>query len=185
VTELESYDLLDAASLQHGMPELVRDRKILTYVRDRFEYEPGLILAETLKAYNVTNSRSIGSSYSVAETHRNILLDILSDARAAAPMVQTANFHSSANPKSYFYVFSHKSDYGDYAGVSSTNTTVTIVIYFCSSFIEMHIYIKKYILILYVYETLVSRLKGGTGWGHFPKKKKIEDRPHEDIKLNM
>jgi hypothetical protein len=162
VTELESYNLLDAVSLQYGMLEQERDKMIRTYVRDRFEDEPGLILAETLKAYNVTNRRSIDPSHSVAETHRDILLDILSDARAAAPMVQTANFHSSANPKSYFYVFSHKSEYGDYAGVSITNTIVIIIIYFYSSFIEMHIYIKKCILILHVCETLVSRPKGIT-----------------------
>jgi hypothetical protein len=136
VTELESYDLLDAVSLQHGMLEQERDRTIRTYVRERFEYEPGLILAETLKAYNVTSLRSSVSLQSVAETHRDILLDILSDARFAAPMVQTANFHSSANPRSYFYVFSHKSVYGDYATVSITKTIV-IIIYFCSFFIEM------------------------------------------------
>lgn len=163
MTELESYDLLDAVALQHGMLEQERDRKIRTYVRDRFEYEPGLILAETLKAYNVTNRRSIDSSYSVAETHRDILLDILSDARAAAPMVQTANFHSSANPKSYFYVFAHKSVYGDYAGVSITYTIVIIIIYLYSSFIEMQIYIKKCIPIPHSYETLVSRPKGSKG----------------------
>lgn len=136
MTELESYDLLDAVSLQHGMLEQERDRTIRTYVRERFEYEPGLILAETLKAYNVTSLRSSVSLQSVAETHRDILLDILSDARFAAPMVQTANFHSSANPRSYFYVFSHKSVYGDYATVSITKTIV-IIIYFCSFFIEM------------------------------------------------
>ena len=136
MTELESYDLLDAVSLQHGMLEQERDRTIRTYVRERFEYEPGLILAETLKAYNVTSLRSSVSLQSVAETHRDILLDILSDARFAAPLVQTANFHSSANPRSYFYVFSHKSVYGDYATVSITKTIV-IIIYFCSFFIEM------------------------------------------------
>jgi hypothetical protein len=125
VTQLESYDVLDAASLQYGIQEQERDKKIRTYVRERFEYEPGLSLAETLNAYNVTKRRSSFSSQSVAETHRDILLDILSDARTAAPMVQTANFHSSANPKSYFYVFSHRSAYGDYAGVSTSESNVT------------------------------------------------------------
>jgi hypothetical protein len=118
VTELESYALLDAVSLQYGMLEKERDKKIRSYVRERFEYEPGLSLAETLKAYNVTRRPLSASSRSVAEMHRDILLDILSDARVAAPMVQTANFHSDANPKSYFYVFAHRSLYGDYAGVS-------------------------------------------------------------------
>jgi hypothetical protein len=128
VTEVESFDLLDAVSLQHGMLEQDRDKKIRTYVTERFEYEPGLVLAETLKAYNVTKRRSSASSQSVAETHRDILLDILSDARAGAPMVQTANFHSSANPRSYFYVFTHKSVYGDYAGVSVTEANIMITI---------------------------------------------------------
>jgi hypothetical protein len=118
VTELESYDLLDAVSLQYGMLEQERDNKIRSYVRERFEYEPGLSLAETLKAYNVTRRQLSASSSSVAETNRDILLDILSDARVAAPMVQTANFHSSANPKSYFYVFAHRSIYGHYSWVS-------------------------------------------------------------------
>jgi hypothetical protein len=125
VTQLESYDVLDAASLQYGIQEQERDKKIRTYVRERFEYEPDLSLAETLNAYNVTKRRSSFSSQSVAETHRDILLDILSDARTAAPMVQTANFHSSANPKSYFYVFSHRSAYGDYTGVSTSESNVT------------------------------------------------------------
>jgi hypothetical protein len=124
VTQLESYDLLDAVTLQYGMREQERDRKIRTYVQDRFEFEPDLSLAKTLKAYDVTRRRASSSSQSVAETHRDILLDILSDARAAAPMVQTANFHSSANPKSYFYVFSHRSAYGDYAGVSTSESGV-------------------------------------------------------------
>ncbi|PNF43770.1 hypothetical protein B7P43_G11411 [Cryptotermes secundus] len=97
------------------MLEQERDKEIRSYVRERFEYEPGLSLAETLKAYNVIRRQLNESTRSVAETNRDILLDILSDARAAAPMVQTANFHSSANPKSYFYVFAHKSIYGDYS----------------------------------------------------------------------
>jgi hypothetical protein len=138
VTELESYDLLDAVSLQYGMLEQERDKKILTYVRERFEYEPGLSLAETLKAYNVTRRRSTYSLGSVAETHRDILLDILSDARVVAPMVQTANFHSSANPRSYFYVFSHRSVYGDYAGVSAlklNHLTFTLYFYLAVSYL--------------------------------------------------
>ncbi|XP_069701931.1 uncharacterized protein [Periplaneta americana] len=117
VTELESYNLLDAVSLQYGMLEQDRDKKIRSYVQERFQYLPDLSLAETLKAYNVTRRRTSASSQSIAETNRDILLDVLSDARVAAPMVQTANFHSSVNPQSYFYVFSHTSSHGHYTGV--------------------------------------------------------------------
>lgn len=52
------------------------------------------------------------------QNHRDTVLDILSDAQVAAPIVQTANFHSKANPSSYFYVFSHNSMSGEYAAVS-------------------------------------------------------------------
>ena len=118
VTELESYNLLDAVSLHFGMLEQERDKKIRSYVQERFEYLPDMYLAETLKAYtDVTRRSSESSSQSIAENNRNTLLDILSDARVVAPMVQTAKFHSSANPKSYFYVFSHRNTYGDYESV--------------------------------------------------------------------
>lgn len=53
-------------------------------------------------------------SLSAAESHRNTLLEILSDARVAAPMVRTADYHSQANPKSYFYVFKHLTKYADF-----------------------------------------------------------------------
>ncbi|KAJ4427222.1 hypothetical protein ANN_24839 [Periplaneta americana] len=126
VTELESYNLLDAVSLQYGMLEQDRDKKIRSYVQERFQYLPDLSLAETLKAYNVTRRRTSASSQSIAETNRDILLDVLSDARVAAPMVQTANFHSSVNPQSYFYVFSHTSSHGHYTGSAVKNLKVRI-----------------------------------------------------------
>ncbi|PSN38813.1 hypothetical protein C0J52_07890 [Blattella germanica] len=119
VTELESYNLLDAVSLRYGMLEQDRDKKIRAYVQERFQYLPDMYLAETLKAYTDVSRRiSDSSSQSIAENNRDTLLDILSDARVVAPMVQTANFHSSANPKSYFYVFSHRNMYGDFATVT-------------------------------------------------------------------
>lgn len=52
-----------------------------------------------------------------ADEHRDTVLDILSDARVAAPLMQMADFHAKANPKSYFYVFKHNSQFGEFAQV--------------------------------------------------------------------
>lgn len=45
---------------------------------------------------------------------RDELLDILSDARTVAPVVQTGLYHSAINLQSYFYVFSHKTHSKEY-----------------------------------------------------------------------
>ena len=50
---------------------------------------------------------------------RDQLLEIVSDARLVAPLVKMAELHSKVNPKSYLYWFTHKTQFGDYAEVSS------------------------------------------------------------------
>ncbi|KAJ8870817.1 hypothetical protein PR048_027116 [Dryococelus australis] len=112
VTELESYHLLGGVALSYGLLERERDQLLHSYFQDKFQFKPDVALAETLKEY--TDWRQ-SQSRPMAEEHRDVLLDILSDARVVAPLVKTANFHSSANPKSYFYVFTHKSLFGDFA----------------------------------------------------------------------
>lgn len=57
---------------------------------------------------------------SLADIHRDTLLDILSDARVAAPMVQTGLYLAKVNPKCYMYVFGHNSEAGEYGRVSGT-----------------------------------------------------------------
>lgn len=81
---------------------------------------PDVAMAKTLRQYN---HWYMGSSRSAAEEHRDKVLEILSDARVGAPLVQTATYHSQANPKSYFYIFRHRSKYGSYPSVSSEVST--------------------------------------------------------------
>lgn len=45
---------------------------------------------------------------------RDELLDILSDARTVAPVIQTGLYHSALHIQSYFYVFSHKTHSKEY-----------------------------------------------------------------------
>lgn len=64
--------------------------------------------------------------------HRDILLEIFSDARVAAPIVQTGIYLSKEIPKCFMYVFAHNSDEGEYGTVSISNKK--IVKSFCNNF---------------------------------------------------
>lgn len=100
VTEMESDHLFDSAALIHGLLERERDANLRAYLQARFEYRPDAALASTLSEYTDLSQTS-------SLQHRDTVLEILSDARVAAPIVQMADYHSVVNPKSYFYVFGH------------------------------------------------------------------------------
>uniref|UniRef100_A0A1B0BD76 Uncharacterized protein n=1 Tax=Glossina palpalis gambiensis TaxID=67801 RepID=A0A1B0BD76_9MUSC len=52
--------------------------------------------------------------------HRDVVLDILSDARVVGPLMQTGLFHAEVNRRNYMYVFGHNSFGGPHASVSTT-----------------------------------------------------------------
>lgn len=54
--------------------------------------------------------------------HRDVVLDILSDARVVGPLLQTGTFHADVNRRNYMYVFGHNSATGPYAHVSISQT---------------------------------------------------------------
>uniref|UniRef100_A0A1B6C6P7 Carboxylesterase type B domain-containing protein n=1 Tax=Clastoptera arizonana TaxID=38151 RepID=A0A1B6C6P7_9HEMI len=107
LTEVESYHLLDAVSLAHGMLEEDQQYMLRNYLQARFELLPDVALAKTTQQYTTWLKSS-------AIDHRNNILEVLSDARVAAPIIQMANYHSQANNNSYFYVFKHISKFGAY-----------------------------------------------------------------------
>lgn len=103
------------------MLENDRDRELSRYLRSRCEMKPELCVTKTLEQYSkpeFTKSEFIlddqiyggyaGQEPDRASLARNALLDILSDARTVAPMVQMAKYHSALTAQSYFYVFTHK-----------------------------------------------------------------------------
>ncbi|KAJ8918286.1 hypothetical protein NQ315_014156, partial [Exocentrus adspersus] len=119
VTELESIHLLGPVALTHGMPEKERDEELRKYVRSRCEMKPELCLMHTLEEYTGSLNDHEYKSYtghepSKALLARDALLDILSDARSVAPIVQMAKYHAALNLQSYFYVFTHKTHSRDY-----------------------------------------------------------------------
>jgi len=120
VSEIESYHLLDAVSLAYGMLEQERDQMLHNYVSARYEMRPDSVFARVLQRYNPGWHLTEHEAAVSAEQTRDQLLSILSDARVTAPVLQMGNFHSVVNPKSYLYVFTHRSKYGDYPGVSET-----------------------------------------------------------------
>ncbi|XP_045470782.1 uncharacterized protein LOC123678053 [Harmonia axyridis] len=104
VTEWESKDMLGPDAIQYGMTHKQRDRELLKYLGFTCERVPDLC-------------RTYTDSYlETMESVRNVLLDILSDARTVAPMVKMGLMHSSATMHSYFYVFSHKTKSKEYLG---------------------------------------------------------------------
>ncbi|XP_066143229.1 neuroligin-4, X-linked-like isoform X1 [Euwallacea fornicatus] len=122
VTELESIHLPLGGDMAviHGMLENKRDEELGKYMRVRCEIKPDVCLAETRAKYNY-NERSFQRDQTWmdgqpdrATLARDELLDILSDARTVAPVLQTGLYHSSLNIQSYFYVFSHKTRAKDY-----------------------------------------------------------------------
>lgn len=116
VTELESIHLLGPVALTHGMLEKERDEELGKYVSSRCEMKPELCLMQTLEEYTGSEFASNDREYegSKAFLARNALLDILSDARTVAPIVQMAKYHAALNLQSYFYVFTHKTHSRNY-----------------------------------------------------------------------
>lgn len=115
LTEMESYHALNAVGLSHGLLENERDAYLRNYMQTHFEIRPDVALALTLQEYTdiYTNPER-----PLPEEHRDTVLEILSDAEVAAPLVQTGLFQSKVNPRSYMYVFAHNSKAGEFANVS-------------------------------------------------------------------
>lgn len=55
------------------------------------------------------------------QEHRDVVLDILSDARVVGPLMQTGLYHADLNRHTFMYVFGHNSHGGPHASVSTAN----------------------------------------------------------------
>lgn len=121
VTQMESVDLLDAVALNQGMLERERDEELLKYFHVRCKKIPELCVARTIKEYKKYVNDDSEKVSTFAAQERNIVLDVLSDARTVAPVVQTGRYHSTPNIQSYFYVFTHKTLSKDYIVSTESN----------------------------------------------------------------
>ncbi|XP_031621624.1 uncharacterized protein LOC116339730 [Contarinia nasturtii] len=117
VTENESYNSINAIGIMHGLLESERDGYLRFYMQNRFD-RPDVVMDLALNTYKAnicTNPKN-----PTPEENRDIVLEILSDARFVAPLIQTGNYHSKANPRTYMYLFSHISKAGDYPNLSQS-----------------------------------------------------------------
>ncbi|KAH8369268.1 hypothetical protein KR009_006097 [Drosophila setifemur] len=112
ITESESYHTLAALALEEGLRENERDNLLRFYMQSRFDVRPDLALAATLKKYQDMYNNPIKATNL---EHRDVVLDILSDARVVGPLLQTGMFHADVHRRNYMYVFGHNSATGPYA----------------------------------------------------------------------
>ncbi|XP_041973848.1 uncharacterized protein LOC121729406 isoform X2 [Aricia agestis] len=117
VTELESYHDFGVIELDHGILENQRDEFIRKYTKIVLQGAENEALKEILKQYAPTK---LDPQRWTVEANREVVLNLLSDARTLAPVVRTANYHASANRQDYFYVFAHNSVSTDYASLNKS-----------------------------------------------------------------
>lgn len=83
MTEIESYNILGRDAIESGIAQIERDHHINRYLMNRFEKRPEVAFLTTLKEYS--NPFLKPSPVSPLD-HRDMLLEVLSDARVTAPM---------------------------------------------------------------------------------------------------
>lgn len=116
VTDMESVDQLNPIALFYGMLEKERNTELQKYFDFRCEQKSKLCFNKTLHRYNVNiyGETEKFAGLATDKANRDVLLDILSDARTVAPVIETGRYHSKLNIQSYFYVFSHKTNSKEY-----------------------------------------------------------------------
>lgn len=96
MTEIESLNILGREAIQNGIPQVERDHNIRRYLVNRFDKRPEIAIMSTLKQY--TSSRLFMKPKPVSQLeHRDMLLEILSDARVVAPMSELIDIRRRVN----------------------------------------------------------------------------------------
>lgn len=83
MSEIESFNILGRDASENGLPQIDRDHNIRRYLMNRFDKRPEIAFLSTLKEY--TNAFLKPKPVSNLD-HRDLLLEVLSDARVTAPM---------------------------------------------------------------------------------------------------
>jgi hypothetical protein len=83
MTELESFNILGRDAILNGIAQVDRDHNIRKYLANRFDKRLEVAFLSTLKEYTDSFLKSKSMSF---YDHRDMLLEILSDARVTAPM---------------------------------------------------------------------------------------------------
>ncbi|XP_024081737.1 neuroligin-4, Y-linked-like [Cimex lectularius] len=121
VTKLSRYDLLlgvvkaeaflafTGDDVQYGIEPDRRTNILRTFVKSTYRYHLSEILATIVNEYTDWE-RPVQHPINI----RDETLEALSDAQYVAPIVHTADLHSSARRNSFLYVFDYQTKFGDY-----------------------------------------------------------------------
>ncbi|GFY40334.1 neuroligin-4, X-linked [Trichonephila inaurata madagascariensis] len=123
-TRVESYFQFSAYEERFGMDSEKRDRVLRTMVRNLFTYHLQEIFLTIVNEYMDWSRPFLHSSDIFDGT-----IDAIGDGLVVAPIIRVGSFHSgnprdtyqystsssSREKKSFFYVFGHQSEYGDYS----------------------------------------------------------------------
>lgn len=115
MAENEAYHNLNAVGTVHGLLPNERDAYVRSYAYSRFEMRPDVAMQRALQEYSDIYEDPLQPK---AEENRDVVWDLLSDARVAAPLLQTGIYQSKVNAKTYMYLFSHISKAGLFTNVS-------------------------------------------------------------------
>ncbi|KAI4466095.1 neuroligin [Holotrichia oblita] len=106
LTEIESINLLKPVYLLHGMLNEELNKELMDYMNAFCEFKAERCKTDAHNKYWYS-MEDYGNSVREVLKSRDVMLDILSDARSAAPMSKMARYHSILNSQSYFYIFGH------------------------------------------------------------------------------
>lgn len=113
VTQAESYFTLSSDDNQYGMELDRRNRLLRTFVRNTYQFHLQEILATIINEYTDWE-RTVLHPVNI----RDETLEALGDAQYVAPLVKTADLHSSQQRSSYFYVFEYQTKASEFPQVS-------------------------------------------------------------------
>jgi carboxylesterase type B len=83
MTEIEAFNILGREASEKGLPQVDRDHTIRRFLMNRYDKRPEIAFLSTLKEYTNTFLKSKPVSNL---DHRDMLLEIMSDAMVTAPM---------------------------------------------------------------------------------------------------
>ncbi|XP_025831626.1 neuroligin-1 [Agrilus planipennis] len=109
IVKAEAYFAFNSEDDQYGIEADRRSRILRTFVRNTYSYHLSEILATIVNEYTDWE-RPVQHPINI----RDETLEALSDAQYVAPVIHTADLHSTEHRNSFLYVFDYQTKFGDY-----------------------------------------------------------------------
>ncbi|XP_076312500.1 neuroligin-4, X-linked-like [Tachypleus tridentatus] len=109
VTRNEFYHHFSSRDEKYGIEPERRDKLIRTLVRNVCTYHLQEIFLTIINEYTDW-AKTVQHPMNIRQNTANAL----GDALIVAPLIRLVNYHSKANSRTFFYVFGHQTEHGDY-----------------------------------------------------------------------